>query len=113
MTITRSVLELLASCLVYSFVVMLVDVVLILIFWQDLSQVVSSLSFVLLVEGGLGLIVGGAIGLNSPIISKIGEVFFHSKSGKAKSQKELEKQARTWIVTGIILVFAALLLSAM
>jgi hypothetical protein len=112
MTIARSILELLASCLFYSLVVILIDVVLILIFFGDLSQVAYFLSLVILVEGGLGLIVGGAISLNTPIISKMGEVFFHSKPWSAKRQKELETKARAWIVTGLILVFAALLVSA-
>jgi len=113
MTLIKSALELLASCLVYAFVVMLVDFVVILVFWRELSQVASTLSIVMLVEGGLGLTLGGAMASYSPIAGKLGEVFFRSKPWDAKHQKEAEKQARTWIATGGILVIAALLVSAL
>jgi hypothetical protein len=66
----------------------------------------------MLLEGGIGLSVGSAVASYSPLGAKINEVFFHSKPWNAKHQKEAEKQARAWIVTGIILVFAALLVSA-
>jgi hypothetical protein len=113
MTRVRLFLESLIWCLVYSFVVILVDFVLILIFGQDLDRVILSLSFVLLVEGSVGLIVGGALGMNSPIIARIGESVFHSKTRGAEGHKGIEKQAKSWILTGLILVFAALLLSAL
>jgi hypothetical protein len=67
----------------------------------------------MLVEGGLGLTVGGAVVLYSPIGSKIGEIIFHSEPWSAKREKEAEKQATTWIVTGSILVFAVLLVSTL
>jgi hypothetical protein len=109
----KSVLELVASCLVYSSIVILIDLVVILFFTRELSQIGSSLSFVMLVEGGLGLTVGGAFVLYSPTVSKIGEFIFHSKPWNATRQKEAEKQAAAWIVTGSILVLAALLVSAL
>jgi hypothetical protein len=92
---------------------MLIDFVAILVFWRELSQVASTLSIVLLGEGGLGLVLGGAMASYSPIVSKLGEVFFRSKPWDAKHQRDAEKQARTWIATGSILVFAALLVSAL
>jgi hypothetical protein len=67
----------------------------------------------MLVEGGLGLTIGGATALYSPIISKMGEVLFRSKPWNATRQKEVEKQAKAWIVTGTILVLLALLISAL
>jgi hypothetical protein len=113
MTIARSALELFASCLVYSLVIGLIDFVIILFFRHELDQIAASLSLVMLVEGGLGLTVGGVIAFFSPFGGKIEEVIFHFKPWNAERQKEAEKQARAWIVTGIILVFAALLLSAL
>jgi hypothetical protein len=113
MTLIKSALELLASCLVYAFVVMLVDFVVILVFWRELSQVAFTLSIVMLVEGGLGLTLGGVMAFYSPIAGKLGEVFFRSKPWDATHQREAETQARTWIATGCILVFAALLVSAL
>ena len=113
MATVKSALELVASCLVYSLIVVLIDFVIILFFRRELNQIASSLSFVMLFEGGLGLTVGGGVVLYSPIGSKMEEVIFHSEPWNAKRQKEAEKQAEAWIVTGIILVFAALLISAL
>ena len=107
----RSILDLIASCLIYSFVIFLADFILFLIIWKDLTLIDSSLSLLILAEGGLLLIVGGAIGLNSPIIGKMGEIFLHSKPWNAERQKKIEKQTKAWILTGIILVFIALFLS--
>ena len=108
----KAVLELLARCLLYSLIVIVIDFVLIFALQGGLNQITESLSFVILLEGGIGLTVGGAAASYSPLGAKITEVFFHSKPWNAKRQKEVEKQARAWIVTGSILVFAALLLSA-
>jgi hypothetical protein len=107
------VLELLARSLLYSLIVILIDFVLIFALQGGLNQITDSLSFVILLEGGIGLTVGGAAASYSPLGAKISEVFFHSKPWDAKRQKEVEKQARTWITTGIILVLAALLISAL
>ena len=106
-------LELIATCLVYSLIVMFMNFIAILLFTQKLSQIVLYLSLALLVEGGLGLTVGGAVASFSPTVSKIEESIFHSKPWDAKRQREAEKQARTWIVTGIVLVLVGLLISAL
>jgi hypothetical protein len=108
----KTALELLISCLIYSLAVALIDSVLILLFKQSLDQFLSSVSFVMLVEGGVGLTIGGITAFFSQLTGKIEEVIFHSKPWSADRQKETEKQARTWIVTGSILVIAALLVSA-
>jgi hypothetical protein len=107
----KTVLELLAVCLLYSLIVILIDFVLIFALQRGLDQITESLSFVMLLEGGIGLTVGGAVASYSPLGAKISEVFFHSKPWNAERRKEAEKQAGAWIITGIILVFAALLVS--
>ena len=111
MTTARSVLDLFASCLVYSFAIMLIDIVALFTVYQDLIQVFSFLSLIILAEGGLGLVVGGFIGLNSPIIRRVEEDFFHIKRRNSKDKSDFEKHARTMILTGIILVIMALLFS--
>ena len=108
----KTALELLARCLLYFLIIILIDFVVIFSLQGGLNQITFPLSLVILLEGGIGLTVGGAIASYSPLSAKMSEVFFHSKPWNAKRLKEAEKQARTWIVTGIILVFAALLLSA-
>ncbi len=110
---TKSLVELAASSLIYSFLVIVIDLVAIFFFSPELNQVASSLSFVMLVEGGLGLVIGGAVVLYSPAANKIGELIFHFKPWSAKRQKVAEKHANSWIVTGVFLVFEALLISAL
>ena len=112
MVIKKTLPELLARTLLYTFIIILIDFVIIISLQRELNQITESLSFVLLFEGGIGLTVGGAAASYSPVSAKISEVLFHSKPWNAKRQKEAEKQARAWIATGIIFVFAALLLSA-
>ena len=56
----KTVLELLTRCLLYSLIVIVIDVVLIFAFQRELNQIADSLSFVMLFEGGIGLTVGGA-----------------------------------------------------
>jgi hypothetical protein len=111
MVTKKTVLELLAKCLIYSLIVILIDFVLIFALQGGLNPMTDSLSFVILLEGGISLTVGGAVASYSPLSAKISEVLFHSKPWDAERLKEAERQARTWIVTGIILIFAALLLS--
>jgi len=113
MVTKKLVLELLGRCLLYSMIVIVIDFVVIFAFQGGLDQMIDSLSFVILLEGGLFLIVGGAVASYSPLSAKISEVLFHSKPWTAKRLKEAERQARTWIVTAIILVFIALLVSAL
>ena len=108
----KTVLELLARSLLYSLIVVLVDFVLIFFINEGLNRITDSLSFVMLLEGGICLTAGGATVFYSPIGAKINEVIFHSKPWNTKRLKEVEKKAQAWIATGVILVFEALLLSA-
>lgn len=106
------VLELFARSLLYSLIVVLIDVVLLFAIQGGVNQIASVLSLILLLEGGIGLTVGGAVAFYSPVGAKISEILFHTESWTAKRQKEAEKRARTWIATGIILVLAAFVISA-
>ena len=112
MAIRKNILRLIARYLLYSFVVIIIDFVLIVLFAGGLNQITYSLSFVMLLEGGISLVVGGAAVSFSSITAKVSEAVFRSKSWTAKRQKEVEGQAKAWIATGIILVSAALLISA-
>jgi hypothetical protein len=108
----ENVLKSIARCLLYSLIVILIDFVLIAFLVGGLNQITYSLSFIMLLEGGIGLTVGGAAASYSPLTAKISETVFHSKPWTAKRQREVEAQAREWIVTGTILMLAALLISA-
>jgi hypothetical protein len=108
----KTALEVIARCLVYLLIVLSVDFILIFLFEGGPNHITSSLSFVALLEGGIGLTVGGAAASYSPIAAKISETIFHSKPWNATRQKEVEAQAKEWILTGVFLICAALLLSA-
>jgi len=108
----KNALGLFARFLLYSLIVILIDFVLIVSLTGGTNQITYTLSFVMLLEGGISLIVGGATALYSPSVAKISEALFHSKPWNSKHQKQTEKQVEVLIVTGIILVFEALLFSA-
>jgi hypothetical protein len=112
MVVKKTVVEFLARTLIYSLIVILINFVIVFFIQGGLNQITDALSFLLLFEGGLSLTVGGAAAFYSPLGAKISEVFFHSKPWNAKRQQEVETQARTWIIVGVLLVLAALFLSA-
>ena len=105
-------LEFILRSLLYSSIIILIDFLLIVFITGGFNQIIYDLSFLMLLEGGIGLTVGGAAASYSPIGAKLSETIFHSKPWNAKRQKEAENQAKAWIVTGIILIVAALSLSA-
>jgi hypothetical protein len=104
----RPALNLIAACLVYSLIITVATLIVIVIFTRDLSQILLFLSYALIGEGGLALTTGGVVATFSPTIGKLDESFRHSKPWDAKRQKEAEKQARAWIVTGAILFLIGL-----
>ncbi|GEM_PF-2508860 len=113
MIFKMTLLELFARSMFYSLIVILVDFVLLFAIQGSLNQVFFALSLLILLEGGIGLTVGGVVAFYSPVGAKISEILFHSKPWTAQRQREAEKHARTWIVTGIILVFASFVISAL
>ena len=108
----KTSLQYLVRSLVYSSIVIIIDAILIIIINWETNQIIETLSFVLLLESGICLMVGGAVALYSPSVGKINEVLFHSKPWNAKRQKEIEKQMAVIIITGTFLIAEALILSA-
>ena len=106
-------MELIAKCLLLSLIIILVDFVILFFLAGRLDEITYSLSLVMLLEGGIGLVIGGGAVLYSPASAKLSEMIFHTKPWNAKRQKELETQIRAWIITGAFLVLEALLLSAL
>ena len=110
----KIVLAIFAKFLLYSLIVILIDTILIVSFtWGIDHQTKYSLSFVMLLEGGIGLIVGGAVALYSPSVSKMREVLFHFEPWSFERQKQIGEEVKPLIITGFILIGEALLLSAM
>lgn len=109
----KTALKLFARFLLYSLIVILIDFILITVLKGEGVQIKYTLSFVMLIEGGIGLIIGGATVLYSPSVGKVIEVLFNSKPWNSKQQNETEEQAKGLIITGTILIFEALILSAL
>jgi hypothetical protein len=84
----------------------------VLVFTRDLSQLFSWVSFVLLIEGGLGLTLGGIVASYSPVLSKFGEIVFRSEPWSKTRQKASEKQGQMLIVAGFLLLLTGLFISA-
>ena len=112
MGMLRSALEQVASCFAYCLVIALASFGVLFVFFQDLSRVYPLFPLVLLLEGGLGLVAGGAVASFSTTLGKVSESLLRSKPWDAKRQKEAERQARAWIVTGVLLIVVGLFASA-
>lgn len=108
----KTVLAFCAKLFIYSIIIIIIDFVLILAFTRGETNIVQILSFIMLIEGGIVLIVGGVTASYSSLYAKLTEVVFHTEPWNAKRQKEVESNARAWITVGIILVIEALVLSA-
>ena len=99
----KPALKLVTACLIYSLIIALATLVVILVFTRELERVLHFLSYALLLEGGLTLVTGGVVASFSSTIGRIGESVLHAKPWDAKRQKEAERQARFWIMTGVFL----------
>lgn len=108
----RSIFELLISGLIYSSIIAFLDFLIILFFTEEQNQVLSTLSLVMLAEGGLGLLAGGTVASFRGLTHKMGEIIFNSEPWDFKKQKKAEKQAQIFIVTGFMIILFALLISA-
>ena len=108
----EELLNIAAECSIYSIIVVLINLVIIFIFTQDIIQLLYWLSFITLIEGGLVLIAGGGNVLYSPIFNKASEKIFHTEPWDFKRQKRTEQQALKWIITGSFLIIEALIISA-
>ena len=113
MSYAKSLSTLFVRGFVYSSIILIISLVAVLFFTREISQVIYYLSLALLVEGGLGLVLGSAVAVYSPVVSKVSEHFFRSAPWNAKRQKEAEKQGQVWIATGVMLVVAGLLVSGL
>ena len=99
----KPALKLVAACLVYSLIIAVATLVVVLVFTRELERVLLFVSYALLIEGSLALMTGGVVASFSSTIGKLGESVLHAKPWDAKRQKEAERQARLWIVTGFFL----------
>ena len=66
---------------------------------------------VIIAEGGLGLLAGGAVASFRGLSNKMGEIILNTEPWDFKKQKKVENQAQILILTGFILVLFGLLIS--
>lgn len=108
----KTALALFAKLFLYSVIIILIDASIIFLLYYRADTFAYTLSLTLLIEGGLGLIFGSVLASYSPSAAKLSEVLFHSKPWNFNRQKESEKQMRAVIITALILIIEALLVSA-
>jgi hypothetical protein len=89
-----------------------IDFLLVLFFTQELSKITTMISLILVLEGGLGLALGGMVASYSPVVSKIGEILFRSEPWNQERRKTSEKQGQGLIVVGLFLLLIGLIISA-
>lgn len=109
----KNALALTIKSFLYSLIIGLIDVILIFLLSLEVDTFVYSLSFFMLIEGGLGLIFGSFIAAYSPSAAKLNEILFHSEPWNFERQKEIEKRMRTVLITGCLLIIEALFISAL
>ena len=109
----KKLLMLLGRSLVYSLIVILTNFLVAFLLVGDVHANLPSISLFLLLEGGIFLTIGGTSVMYSPITAKILEVLLKAEPWNAKRQREMEKKALIWIISGVILVTIALLTSAL
>jgi len=91
-------------------IIPLVDTLALLIGFGFISR--NTLTLVLLLEGGIGLISGVGITLSStPSISKIGQVTIGTAAWSKEAEKNAERVGLKWIVTASLLVLVGFALS--
>ena len=108
----KTALKLLLRLFLYSVIIILLDGSIIFLLFWGVETFAYTLSLVMLIEGGLGLIFGSVLAAYSPSAAKISEILFHSKPWNLSRQKENEKQMRAIIVMAFILIIEALIVSA-
>ena len=109
---TREILDIAVMGIIYSLIVVLINLVVIFVFTQDIVQILYWLSFVTLIEGGLGLVAGGSSVLYSPMFNRAFEKLFNSEPWDSNRQKRGEQQSKKWIIIGCFLIVEALIVSA-
>ena len=105
--------QLIPKLFLYSLIITLIDVLLIFLLSWGVDAFVSTLSIFMLIEGGLGLIFGSFIAAYSPSVAKLNEILFHLEPWNFTRQKEIEKQMKTVLITGFLLIIEALFVSAL
>jgi len=96
---------------IISLIILCIDFIILWFVIEKSNDMVSSLSLIVLLEGGLCFVSGSGAVLYSPWIAKIQEVIFQSKPFTASDRKQIEKQMQIVIVIGLFLIVYGLVIS--
>lgn len=73
-----------------------------------------TLSLLLFLEGGLGLIISVAIALSSgPSVAKVGETLFGTSPWSPGAQKHAEKVSLRWMLASAYIIILGIMVSAL
>ena len=108
----KEILDLFSKSFIYSLIIILINLIIIFVFTQDLTQITYWLALISILEGGLALVAGGGTVFYSPMFNKITEKLFNSEPWTYQQQKRTEQQAKKWIITAFFLIIEALIISA-
>ena len=107
----KDLLNLIATSSFISFIIICIDFIILWLVTDKSNNIESTLSLIVLLEGGLCFVSGSGAVLYSPWISKIQEVMFKSKPYTALKRKQIEKQMQIVIVIGVFLIIYGLVIS--
>ncbi len=102
----------LAKSFLYTIPLLAVDAIALLLITGTVSA--TTLTLVLFLEGGLGLLAGVGISLSStPSISSLGETLFRTSTWSHESQKHAESVGLKWMVVSAILIILGFAVSVL
>ena len=98
-----------AECLLVCNIILLFDVIIVSIGlgagFADADVVVYFVSLLLLLEGGMGLVIGGLLVVSAgPGMTKFGEVVFHGEAYTVQRYRRREGEARLLFLVSVLLM---------
>ncbi len=108
----RQLTLMLAKSFLYAILLLPVDVVALLFLTGTVSR--TTLTLVLFLEGGLGLLIGVGISLSStPSISRLGETAFGTSAWSREAQRYAEGVGLKWMLVSALLVILGFAVSTL
>ena len=111
MTKLKDIMNLITTSSIISLIIICIDFIILWFVIEKSNEIISILSLIVLLEGGLCFVSGSGAVLYSPWIAKIQEVIFQSKPFTASDRKQIEKQMQIVIVIGLFLIVYGLVIS--
>ena len=92
-------------------IILLLDIIIVSISFTDAGVVVYFVSLLMLLEGGMGLVVGGLLVVSAgPGMTKVGERIFHGEPYTVQRYRHREGEARVLFLVSVLLIVIGYLL---